>query len=224
MRFGKLLEERVNRYFMKKVLRRYFGSSRNFVAGGMLCVCILLAGCKNDDVEFLVAEEPTLQVTESEEEESTEKAQITEVPETVFVDVCGAVTNPGVYELEADSRVFQAIEAAGGFLESAACEFVNRAESLKDGQQVYIPTRDEAERKEIPVMQQDGQQQDAKVNLNTAGKEELMTLTGIGESKAEAIIGYREDNGGFAVKEDILNVQGIKEGTYEKIKEDIVVE
>lgn len=223
MRFGKLSEERVNRYFMRKVLKKYFGSSKNLVAGGMLCICILLAGCKNDNTEFLAAEEPSLQVTEVEEE-STEKIQITKVPETIFVDVCGAVTNPGVYELEADSRVFQAIEAAGGFLESAACEYVNRAESLKDGQQVYIPTRDEAERQEIPVMQQAGQQQDTKVNLNTAGKEELMTLTGIGESKAEAIIAYREDNGGFTVKEDILNVQGIKEGTYEKIKEDIVVE
>lgn len=194
------------------------------MAGGIFCICILLAGCKDNDMEFFAAEETSLQVTESEEEESREKTQITEAPETVFVDVCGAVINPGVYELEADSRVYQAIEAAGGFLESAASEYVNRAESLKDGQQVYIPTRDEADRQKLPVMQQTDQQQDTKVNLNTAGKEELMTLTGIGESKAEAIIAYREDNGGFAVKEDILNVQGIKEGTYEKIKEDIVVE
>ena len=195
------------------------------MAGGMFCLCIFLAGCKDSDMEFFSAEEPDLQVTEAAEQGKTvEQTQITEIPETVFVDVCGAVTNPGVYELEADSRVFQAIEAAGGFLESAACEYVNRAESLKDGQQVYIPTREEAEQQKLPVGMQNGQQEEIKVNLNTASKEELMTLTGIGESKAEAIIVYREDSGGFHVKEDILKVQGIKEGTYEKIKDDIVVE
>lgn len=210
---------------MKMILERNFCVSRGFMAGGIFCLCIFLAGCRDKDMEFLAAEEPSVQVTEAaEEERAAEKIQITEMRETVFVDVCGAVANPGVYELEADSRVFQAIEAAGGFLESAACEYVNRAESLKDGQQVYIPTREEAGQWELPAVQQPGQQEEAKVNLNTAGKEELMTLTGIGESKAEAIIAYREEYGGFAAKEDILNVQGIKEGTYEKIKEDIVVE
>lgn len=219
----------MNRNFMKKYRDRYSGICTG--AGWAFLLLILLTGCGNKEAEFLTGELQTVQPTEPTEKETNqsveEQPQITDVPATVFVDVCGAVVNPGVYELEADSRVFQAIEAAGGFLEEAAAEYINRAMILNDGQQVYIPTQEEVEKQEMPALsiQSNEQGEDKpKVNLNTAGKEELMTLTGIGESKADAILSYREENGGFAVKEDILNVRGIKEGTYEKIKEDIVVE
>ena len=165
-------------------------------------------------------------------------------PEMIYVDVCGAVANPGVFQLAAGSRVFQAIEAAGGYLPEAALTCVNRAGVLTDGQQLYILTQEEMERQGRDPVEMagasDGQmngsagtgqntgmtaqvQQDNRININTADEAQLTTLTGIGATRAQAIIAYREENGPFAAIEDIMNVQGIKEGTFAKIKDEIVV-
>lgn len=162
----------------------------------------------------------------------------------IYVDVCGAVANPGVFQLAAGSRVFQAIEAAGGYLPETALTCVNRAGVLTDGQQLYILTQEEMERQGLDpaemVKASDGQmngsagtgqntemtaqvQQDNRININTADEAQLTTLTGIGATRAQAIIAYREENGPFAAIEDIMNVQGIKEGTFAKIKDEIVV-
>lgn len=162
----------------------------------------------------------------------------------IYVDVCGAVANPGVFQLVAGSRVFQAIEAAGGYLPEAALTCVNRAGVLTDGQQLYILTQEEMERQGLDPAEMsgasDGQmngsagtgqntgmnaqvQQDNRININTADEAQLTTLTGIGATRAQAIIAYREENGPFAAIEDIMNVQGIKEGTFAKIKDEIVV-
>ena len=162
----------------------------------------------------------------------------------IYVDVCGAVANPGVFQLAAGSRVFQAIEAAGGYLPEAALTCVNRAGVLTDGQQLYILTQEEMERQGLDPAEMagasDGQmngsagtgqntgmtaqvQQDNRININTADESQLTTLTGIGATRAQAIIAYREENGPFAAIEDIMNVQGIKEGTFAKIKDEIVV-
>ena len=164
--------------------------------------------------------------------------------EMIYVDVCGAVANPGVFQLAAGSRVFQAIEAAGGYLPEAALTCVNRAGVLTDGQQLYILTQEEMERQRLDPAEMakasDGQmngsagtgqntgmtaqvQQDNRININTADEAQLTTLTGIGATRAQAIIAYREENGPFAAIEDIMNVQGIKEGTFAKIKDEIVV-
>lgn len=191
---------------------------------------------------------------------SKKKAEITEsdqslaiqqpVSRTIYVDVCGAVVNPGVYELSLDSRVFQAIEKAGGYLPGAAASYLNRARSLYDGQQIYVPTQEEVDSQTIPLTQDETAQDRVvqagtaqtgtaadntadgtettqagqRINLNTADVSQLSTLTGVGESKALAIIAYREENGPFTSIEDIMNVPGIKEGTYEKIKDKIAIE
>ena len=162
----------------------------------------------------------------------------------IYVDVCGAVANPGVFQLAAGSRVFQAIEAAGGYLPEAALTCVNRAGVLTDRQQLYILTQEEMEWQGLDPAEMagasDGQmngsagtgqntgmtaqvQQDNRININTADEAQLTTLTGIGATRAQAIIAYREENGPFAAIEDIMNVQGIKEGTFAKIKDEIVV-
>ena len=162
----------------------------------------------------------------------------------IYVDVCGAVANPGVFQLAAGSRVFQAIEAAGGYLPEAALTCVNRAGVLTDGQQLYILTQEEMERQGLDPAEMsgasDGQmngsagtgqntgmtaqvQQDNRININIADEAQLTMLTGIGATRAQAIIAYREENGPFAAIEDIMNVQGIKEGTFAKIKDEIVV-
>ena len=162
----------------------------------------------------------------------------------IYVDVCGAVANPGVFQLAAGSRVFQAIEAAGGYLPEAVQNCVNRAGVLTDGQQLYILTQEEMERQGLDPAEMagasDGQmngsagtgqntgiaaqaQQDNRININTADETQLTTLTGIGATRAQAIIAYRQEHGPFAAIEDIMNVQGIKEGTFAKIKDEIVV-
>ncbi len=164
------------------------------------------------------------------------------------VFVCGAVKEPGVYSVPAGSRICDAVDAAGGFLENADRMWLNLAEPVTDGMRVYVPTEEEVAAWEeasearggnlMPgEMPQDGSEMIAgssegsgtvyaetgKVNINTASRDELMTLNGIGESKADSIIRYREENGPFQDIRDIMNISGIKEGVFNKIKEDITI-
>ena len=152
----------------------------------------------------------------------------------IYVDVTGAVKAPGVYTLPAGSRVFEAIALAGGAREDASLENLNQAGLLQDGQQIRVYTEEEAAQMEqqgsLPSLPgaetaagQKESQEASKVNINTAGKEELMTLTGIGETRAEAILAYRQETGGFQAPEDLMQVEGIKEKTFEKLKDQITV-
>ena len=146
--------------------------------------------------------------------------------ETVFVYVCGAVNAPGVYELKKDARVFEAVGLAGGMTQEAAPEAVNQARAVADGEQIYVPTVQEAQMQGAGVMESivtENADGSGKVNINTAGKEELMTLTGIGEAKAQSILDYREEHGRFGSAEDLMQIEGIKEGVFNKIKEDITI-
>lgn len=170
------------------------------------------------------ANEPTEQTAGTD---MTETAAGTD--ERVAVHVCGAVLYPGVYYLEPGSIRQEALDAAGGFAEDAAVDYVNLAAQISAGEKLYIPYADEVSGQDLPVPGTDGNVSETaaasgKVNLNTAAKEELMTLPGIGESKADAIIQYREETGLFQNIEDIMLVPGIKEGTYNNIKEYIVVD
>lgn len=156
--------------------------------------------------------------------------------EEIYVHICGAVVSPGVYKLEAGSRVFEGIEAAGGFREDACGDFVNQADILQDGQRLGIPTAEEVEEaklcgvyQEFPVTEGAGAKASAavdpegRININTASEEELGGIAGIGAGKAAAIVQYRKENGSFSSIEDIMKVSGIKEGTFAKIKDRITV-
>lgn len=186
---------------------------------GTLCavaVCALcMWGCGRSE-EILFGSDGSSDRPEWTTEEITVSETLTE--SGIWVDVCGAVKEPGVYRLEAGARVYQAVEAAGGFLEGAERTAVNLAASLKDGEQIRILTEEEAQ------VQCDLEAASGLVNLNTADVQQLCTLTGIGTSRAEDIIAYREKEGPFQSIEEIKNVAGIKEGTYQKIKDNIVVE
>ena len=153
----------------------------------------------------------------------------------IYVFVCGAVKEEGVYELSCNARAEQALIAAGGFTEDADTDAVNLAATLSDGQQLYFPTEEEVAsgnwQSTADSSENNGSADTAsneastsdKVNINTADKEELMTLSGIGEVKAESIISYRETNGSFGSTEDIMNVSGIGESLYQKIKDSITI-
>ncbi len=145
-----------------------------------------------------------------------------------YVHICGEVVSPGVYELKEGSRVFQAIEIAGGVTDQAAAEYLNMAEQVRDGMKIVVPGKEEVEaakaRGEISLQAEASSDvQRSKVNLNTATKEELMTLRGIGEAKAADILKYRDSHGGFQKIEDIMKISGIKDAAFQKIKDDITV-
>lgn len=160
---------------------------------------------------------------------------VEEQQETCCVYVCGAVLTPGIYVLETGARIYEAIQMAGGLTENAGLTAVNQAQEIFDGQMIYIPTKEEAAAYPVDALAAaDGaagqtkktageQDADGRVNLNTASEAELMTLSGIGQSKAQAILLYRETHGGFSSVEEIMNVDGIKEGSYNRIKDSIKV-
>ena len=188
-----------------------------------LAAALGAAGCAGKDEESL--EVLSVSAESETEKEGAVPQEEQEPAETVYVYVCGAVNAPGVYELKKDARVFEAITLAGGMTAEAAPEAVSQARTVADGEQIYVPTVREVQ------MQGSGVEDivtgnadvSGKININTAGKEELMTLTGIGEAKAQSILDYREEHGQFGSIEDLMLIEGIKEGVFNKIKEDITI-
>lgn len=162
------------------------------------------------------------------EQSETEATGEQSVPEAVIVDVKGAVKYPGIVQLTTEDRVMDAIEAAGGYTELANPITINHAQKLVDEMVIYVPQQGENV-EEVPVqstvMTASGANanDDGKVNINTATESELTTLPGIGPSKAAAIISYREENGGFKAIEDLKNVSGIGDKTFEKLQHSIKV-
>ena len=179
---------------------------------------------------------------------STDRTELSDAPAekapTLVVHICGAVAAPGVYELPAGSRIIDAVKAGGGFLPEADEACCNLAEAIEDGCQIYIMTKTEScadgqtEKKAGIQTSPDGDMQTTDrnvrsnsapaldsglVNLNTADAAALMTLPGIGESRAKAIISYREQHGAFVKIEDIMKISGIKEAAFSKIKDKITV-
>lgn len=160
--------------------------------------------------------------------------------EKIYIHVCGAVESPGVYELEQGQRVCDAVRMAGGFAGDADEDYVNQAERLSDGAKLVIPTREqsaaekerqtaelglvEPETAETPQDSGETHGSGEKININTASESELCQIPGVGTTRAAAIVAYREAHGAFQKTEDIMKVSGIKEGTFEKIKDSIRVE
>ncbi len=198
-------------------------------------VCFLLCGCDkvNEPVsgDALILRESEQEAEEISGEEVSEKGGSLEQTEAdacrLAVYVCGAVQAPGVYYLPEGSLRVDALEQAGGFAEGAARDYINLAAHLYDGEQIYFPTAEELSEgvKFEGTAEPDVQaaEQEPLVNINTASKEELMTLPGIGESKADDIIAYRTAHGEFENKEDIKQINGIKDGVYQKISDRITV-
>lgn len=178
-----------------------------------------------EDTQFFQEEAQTSQVSESSLHETTQAAV-----ETIAVYLCGEVCNPGVYVLQAGSRLYQAVEEAGGLTANARAEAVNLARILVDSEQIYIPNISES----IDQIENETQNvissaavssalSDGLLNINQASESDLMQLPGIGQVKAAAIVTYRNSNGSFSSIEEIKNVPGIKEAAFEKIKGMITV-
>ena len=178
----------------------------------------------NHETEVVV-DESALQEAESLDI-STEQVKL------IYVYVCGAVNCPDVYALSEGSRICDAIAKAGGLREDADSMSVNLAQIVYDGQMLRIYTQEEVlagvnSSKESISGNQSFKEEvtlDDRININTATKHQLMTLPGIGNAKADAILAYRTKQGAFDKIEDLMKIPGIKEGVFEQIKEQIRID
>ena len=196
---------------------------------------MFLTGCTSANKEIILSDNTTPETEEIEEAQGeTQEPVKEEIPQSVVVYVCGAVVDPGVYELPEGSRIDDAVLAAGGFSEDADRTYVNLAARVTDGAKLQIPTTletsDEALTAGIDSFDGEalgtgsGPAQDSElININTASLNELTTLPGIGEGIAGKIIKYRDENGSFKCIEDIMKVSGIKDKLFSKIKDHIIV-
>lgn len=214
-------------------LIRFFKRKYAGLAGVSFCLIMFLTGCTGKDEAIVLipsgedmAEFSTLEAVEQAAEPADSNVTVPEaeaakaVPQTVYVYVCGAVRDPGVVEVPEGSRAEEALRLAGGMTEEADPFYVNLAETVTDGQKLYFPTAEEAEDMEAAVKAVE----EGLVNINTASAEELCTLPGIGASRAADIVRYREKNGAFQTKEDIMKVSGIKQNAYDKLCDKITVQ
>ena len=194
-------------------------SAKAAVIGGILLILVGVGGL------FSKKEESVEETTVVETTVLAEKTEASTTQETViFVDIKGAVKNPGVYQMKVGDRVKDALDAAGGLTDEADSQKVNLAKRLEDQMAIVVPKVGE-EAEEIPAGETRKEAtKEGKVNINTATVEELKTLKGVGEKKAEAIIEYRKKNGSFQTKEDLMKVRGIGKKLFESFQERIVTQ
>lgn len=194
-------------------------SVKGAVIGGVLLLLVGVGGL------FSKKEEAVEDVTVVETTMLAEKTEVSTTHEAViFVDIKGAVKNPGVYQMKSGDRVKDALDAAGGLTDEADSQKVNLAQRVEDQMVIVVPKVGE-EATEIPSGGTSKEAaKDGKVNINTATVEELKTLKGVGEKKAEAIIEYRKKNGSFKTKEDLMKVRGIGKKLFESFQERIVTQ
>lgn len=190
---------------------------------------ILTTGCGNKGQEVGLSSLEGSELVTTEDEVDTQEGEDTVLHEEaqesrISVYICGAVISPGVYEFEAGNRVTHAVDEAGGFASSADSQYWNLAQILTDGEKIYVPTKKEVESGfDGGVNTSSLNEDDGKININTASKEQLMTLTGVGEAKALSIISYRENNGNYSAIEDVMKISGIKDAVFNTIKDYIKV-
>ena len=161
-------------------------------------------------------EEETEFVSDSEQTTEVAGEMTQPTSDEIYVYVCGKVRAPGVYKVRSDDRIYTALVMAGGVTEDGNAEALNQAEGMTDGQTIYVPGYEEESESRT-------EEDDGLVDLNRATQEELMSLPGIGQSKADSIVKYREENGDFQSIEDLMKMPGIKEGVFQKIKDYIKI-
>lgn len=197
------------------------------VKGSVLFVCLIIGmglfwmSRQGEEVEEVTASLSETTILPQEVEDKTTVSTV------IYVDVKGEVYHPGVYQMKAENRVKDLIEAAGGFTPLADDQKLNLAQLLEDQMVIVVPKKGEEVNSELaqtPIPQKKEVGKEGKVNINTATVEELKTLKGIGEKKAEAIIEYRKQNGSFKNKEELMKVRGIGKKLYESFQERVVVQ
>ena len=197
------------------------------VKGSVLFVCLIIGmglfwmSRQGEEVEEAATSLAETTILPQEVEDKTTVSTV------IYVDVKGEVHHPGVYQMKAENRMKDLIEAAGGFTPLADDQKLNLAQLLEDQMVIIVPQKGEEVNSELaqsPASQKKEVGKEGKVNINTATVEELKTLKGIGEKKAEAIIEYRKKNGSFKNKEELMKVRGIGKKLYESFQERVIVQ
>ena len=197
---------------MRKTLFNLMG----VLMGTLIVVCFCSWG--KSTAHYLEGDAEVSEKIDSELKEPTSSQTESQEEKILYVYICGHVQNPGVYTLPEGSRICDVFSLAGGFIETAATDYWNQARLLKDGEMIYVPSKEEAQGRPVDEAESGKTHESGKVNINTASKEELMTLPGIGEVKALAILAYRQENGSFSTIEELKKVEGIKDAVFTKIK------
>ena len=186
---------------------------RGVLLGTLIVVCF--CSCGKSTTSYVT--ESGSQI-EQEQEVVTEQVTEDEPKKILYIYVCGQVQKPGVYTLPEGSRIYDVLVLAGGFTENAATDYWNQVRILQDGEMIYVPSKEEVKDRVLEDEAAD-KINTGKVNINTASKEALMTLPGVGETKARAILAYRQEKGPFTTLEELKNVEGIKDAVFSKIKD-----
>jgi len=183
-----------------------------------------------DEEEDVYKNENSIEVTTKSEVASSnqEKSVANTKNKNIFVEIKGEVVKPDVYEISEGSIIRDLINKAGGLTSEANIDKINRADKLKANQLIIIPNKNDSLNAGSNLGTGDisnsvQANEDDVININTATLEELQKISGIGEVKAKGIIQYREKNGGFNSIEEIKNIDGIGEKTFEKMKDQIKV-
>lgn len=218
-------EERVTVLFLSFVSGKWRKIITPIAAIAVISAFLFFPKGQADDNTFVMSDpNPFPELMEEKiEEESVNSVQI--APASIVVDVKGAVRHPGVYAMQDGDRLIDAINAAGGYLPNADSRMLNHAMKLADEFVVYVPIEGEEvlDVSFTPISGTSAPQDDGKVNINTADEKELMTIPGIGPSKAAVIVQYRTDHGNFKSPESLMEVTGIGQKTFEKLESQITV-
>ncbi|MGQ7518305.1 helix-hairpin-helix domain-containing protein [Streptococcus suis] len=198
------------------------------VAGLLMATFLIFSQPAKSDQTGLTDFPQTAQTSSSQEQTEETSTEESEELSQLTVDVKGAVEKPGLYTLEADARVNDAVEAAGGLTSQADPKSINLAQKLSDEAVVYVASKDENISAVASTTTSSAMSQEEKntslVNLNTATEADLQTISGIGAKRAADIIAYREANGGFKSVDDLNNVSGIGDKTMESIRPYVTVD
>ncbi|HEP1838248.1 TPA: helix-hairpin-helix domain-containing protein [Streptococcus suis] len=198
------------------------------VAGLLMATFLIFSQPAKSDQTGLTDFSQPQQSSSSQEQLEEVSTEESEEPSQLVVDVKGAVAKPGLYTLEADARVNDAVEAAGGLTSQADPKSINLAQKLSDEAVVYVASKDENISVVASTTASSAMSQEEKnsnlVNLNTATETDLQTISGIGAKRAADIIAYREANGGFKSVDDLNNVSGIGDKTMESIRPYVTVD
>jgi len=202
--------------------RLLLGSGASIVILITLLVGIYLMVNKEPRVDTTMWEETSLTTTAEVATDATKERAET----MIYVDIKGAVKVPGIYQLKNQQRIWDALALAGGVSEEADTAQVNYAQKVKDQMIIYVPKKGEPVPQSLETLQESApaqQNQEEKINLNTATEAELQTISGIGAKKAQEIIRFRDEQGPFKTVEELKNVPGIGEKTVERLKDMLTV-
>ncbi|MBL1229540.1 helix-hairpin-helix domain-containing protein [Enterococcus sp. BWB1-3] len=191
--------------------------------GAVIFCCIIFCVYRLIFLKPILSEQPQEEwyAATSTSEAAVQESSFEE--EQVYVDVKGAVAVPGIYEVSSEMRVWDVLEMAGGLTESADEKQINLSQRLEDQMVIYVPEEGEEIISAVDEVNKTNNSQSGKIDLNTADEQALMTLSGIGEKKAQEIIKYREENGRFSSIEELSDISGIGEKTFEKLRDSIFV-